>query len=187
MARENTTEMAVLGLLALGAKTGYDVRQACEEQLGHFWSESFGQIYPVLRRLHDRGWVEVDPAEGGGGGRRREHEITAEGLEALRAWIVTPPQPMRVRNELLLKLFLGRLVDRDGLRGLLRRHEDDARARREGLLSLRSIVAAEADPVDAPLWMVTIDYGVRALDAQAEWAREALAALSDADVPEVEP
>ena len=31
MARENTTEMAVLGLLALGAKTGYDVRQACEE------------------------------------------------------------------------------------------------------------------------------------------------------------
>jgi hypothetical protein len=33
---------------------GYDIKKEVEERLSHFWSESYGHIYPMLRRLHDR-------------------------------------------------------------------------------------------------------------------------------------
>ncbi|NNF27407.1 MAG: PadR family transcriptional regulator [Gemmatimonadetes bacterium] len=177
MARKNTTEVAVMGLLALGARTGYDVRKDCEEKLSHFWSESYGQIYPVLKALHERGWVVREPVAGSGP-TRYEHQLTDEGLSALRDWIVSPPQPLRVRDELLLKMFLGRLVDRKDLGVLLRAHAKRASARRDGLLAIRKLMnEGRSDFPDAPFWLVTVDFGIRSLEAQAEWADASLKAL----------
>ena len=51
MARMNKSRFALLGLLSLGAMSGYDLRKLFEQSLIHFWSESFGQIYPMLRSL----------------------------------------------------------------------------------------------------------------------------------------
>ena len=179
MVRDNTTEMAVMGLLALGARTGYDVRQECEQKLSHFWSESFGQIYPVLRALHERGWVSREPAAGPGP-TKYEHALTEEGRAALRQWIASPPQPMRVRNELLLKLFLGRMVDGEQLVELLRRHIARTRTVRGQLFAIKEKIETEyAEHPDARFWLVTIDYGVRSLEAQREWAEAAIDALSE--------
>ena len=51
MSRKSQTELAVLGALAVEPATGYGVRQAITQTLGHFWQESFGQIYPCLADL----------------------------------------------------------------------------------------------------------------------------------------
>ena len=51
MSRQSKTELAVLGALSVQPMSGYAVRAAITETLGHFWSESFGQIYPTLARL----------------------------------------------------------------------------------------------------------------------------------------
>ncbi|MBK6887071.1 MAG: hypothetical protein IPH03_12030 [Tetrasphaera sp.] len=53
--------------------TGYAVRAAITQTLGHFWSEGFGQIYPTLTGLTARG--EIRPAEPGrtSGSRFRAH------------------------------------------------------------------------------------------------------------------
>ena len=48
MARQAQTSTAVLGVLSIGSLTGYEIRQAISTVLGHFWHESFGQIYPCL-------------------------------------------------------------------------------------------------------------------------------------------
>ncbi|MGH9601902.1 MAG: PadR family transcriptional regulator, partial [Terriglobales bacterium] len=47
----NTTRFALLGLLSLGPQSGYDLKKRMEQSIAHFWSESYGQIYPTLRRL----------------------------------------------------------------------------------------------------------------------------------------
>ena len=47
-ARTSQTETAVLGALSVEPMTGYALREAIRDVLGHFWSESFGQIYPTL-------------------------------------------------------------------------------------------------------------------------------------------
>jgi len=51
MARGRQTELAVLGALSVQPMTGYAVREEIRQLLGHFWSESYGQIYPALAEL----------------------------------------------------------------------------------------------------------------------------------------
>lgn len=38
----NATEFAILGLLAEGPLSGYDIKKEVEERLSHFWSQSYG-------------------------------------------------------------------------------------------------------------------------------------------------
>src|SRR5580658_2289456 len=50
--REKASRFAVLGMLSLGEKlSGYDIRKVISESTANFWSESYGNIYPVLKRL----------------------------------------------------------------------------------------------------------------------------------------
>ena len=48
MSTHSQTQTAVLGALSIQPMTGYAVRENIQNVLGHFWSESFGQIYPTL-------------------------------------------------------------------------------------------------------------------------------------------
>src|SRR5690606_9913997 len=101
MAAVNRTEYAVLGPLALGARTGYDIKKMADGALGHFWNESFGHIYPILRRLDARGWVTstVEPQEGRPD--RKVYALTPAGEEALREWFALPGEPVPPRNQAL--------------------------------------------------------------------------------------
>ena len=53
-----STPNALLGLLSLGPMSGYDIRQLIPRSIGYFWNESYGQIYPGLKRLAAAGLVE---------------------------------------------------------------------------------------------------------------------------------
>src|ERR1035437_1832251 len=55
--RANQTATAVLGALSVAPMTGYALREAIRDVLGHFWSESFGQIYPTLTALERNGHI----------------------------------------------------------------------------------------------------------------------------------
>ena len=62
--------------------TGYALREAIVEVLGHFWRESFGQIYPILQKLEAEGLVACVGAEGRGRRQSRKYAITETGQEA---------------------------------------------------------------------------------------------------------
>ena len=73
MPRENKTRFAVLAMLSLGPRSGYDIQQQIQRTLGHFWSESHGQIYPTLRKLLAEGLAtaRTEPGTGSHGYARR--------------------------------------------------------------------------------------------------------------------
>ncbi|WP_411722563.1 PadR family transcriptional regulator [Mycetocola sp.] len=48
MARSDQSQTAILGALSIMPMTGYTLREEIRDTLGHFWSESFGQIYSTL-------------------------------------------------------------------------------------------------------------------------------------------
>jgi PadR family transcriptional regulator, regulatory protein AphA len=179
MARVNPTEFAILGLLAEEARSGYDIKQVVEERLGHFWSESFGHLYPMLRRLHERGLVGKEVERQEGRPDRKVYSITDAGRTALEAWFAEPPSPQRPRNEVLLRLFFGRHARPEQL---IR----DIRAQREGfaatLVQLRGVKArldAQASPHPDHVYRgLTIEYGLKALEALVEWGEEAESALT---------
>ncbi len=101
---KTTTAEALLGMLGMGPMSGYDLRQRIELSVGNFWTESFGQIYPALRKMESEGLVASEE-EGKAG--RKVYRLTATGRERLEEWLGVTPKPRVPRNETLLKLFLG--------------------------------------------------------------------------------
>jgi PadR family transcriptional regulator, regulatory protein AphA len=107
------TARVILGMLALGARTGYDIKRAIDLSTRFFWGASYGQIYPELHRLEERGLVEAQP-DPKGGRRRTVYRLTTAGDEALRAWLLDDTSFLfETRDEGVLKLFFGDLLDRD--------------------------------------------------------------------------
>ena len=45
-------------------RSGYDIKKAIDIATRFFWSASFGQIYPELKRLQKAGLVEVESEDG---------------------------------------------------------------------------------------------------------------------------
>ncbi len=105
--RSGASAEILLGLLAMEPMSGYDLARSIRAWVGHFWNESYGQIYPNLRRLAQNGLVKSRTERVAGKPERHVHSITEKGRERLRDWLAVPPHPESPRNELLLKVFLG--------------------------------------------------------------------------------
>jgi DNA-binding PadR family transcriptional regulator len=62
----STLEFALVGLLRQKAQAGYDLRKTFTETAMRHYSDSPGSIYPALRRLQARGWIEAEPKDSRG-------------------------------------------------------------------------------------------------------------------------
>jgi DNA-binding PadR family transcriptional regulator len=98
---------AVLGVLSRSPDGvhGYALKRQCERVLGHFWQLNFGEIYRVLDRLADGGFIEqvlLEPPA-----NRKLYRITEKGKRSLDAFILSPPNdvPRPLRQELAVKLL----------------------------------------------------------------------------------
>lgn len=177
MARRSQTEMAVLGGLSRGPRTAYALREAIRDVLGHFWRESFGQIYPTLTLLEGRGLVERRGGERPGSST---FTITAAGLARLRDLLGEPVTVAPARNGLLLRLFFGRTLGAPACRELLLAASGDAEKRLGEYDALvRQVSADDADSPDLPYVLMTISAGRHNALAAMNWANEALGMLED--------
>jgi DNA-binding PadR family transcriptional regulator len=126
---------AVLGLLALGPRSGYDIKRSVDRTIRHFWAASYGQIYPELKRLEEAGWIKG--SDGSRGARsRRVYKITAAGRRALGGWLYGHETRIELRDESLLRLFFADTLPRDHALGLLAARREGYRAMLEYLRSL---------------------------------------------------
>ena len=181
MARSDQSQTAILGALSLMPMTGYALREQIRDTLGHFWSESFGQIYPTLAVLEDQGLVERHPSDGS---RSTTYGITEAGTARLRELLAEPPREPKPRNGLMLRLFFGAQLGTDACRELILQ----ARERAENQLSELDLARQELlrDPglADAaPYISLTISAGQHSARATISWATEALAQLAEMDSP----
>src|SRR5918996_3741038 len=177
MARPNQTEAAVLGALTVMPMTGYALREAIRDVLGHFWSESFGQIYPTLARLERSGLVKRSDSARTGSSTFR---ITPAGRRRLRELLAQPIQQVPPRNGLMLRLFFGRQLGPEACRSLV--HEAKAEAERrlaqyEGIR--KDLLDEQEHAEDRPYWLLTVSAGEHTARAAIAWADEALAALDE--------
>jgi DNA-binding PadR family transcriptional regulator len=165
--------MAVLGGLGVMPMTGYALRQGIRDVLGHFWSESFGQIYPTLARLESEGLVARGSAE-----RSAPYSITEAGVERLRELLAQPVQHVPPRNGLLLRLFFGRQLGPEACRALVLDARSQAEAQLQQFAAIRDEIASEPEnDVDPPYWLLTVSAGEHAARATIAWADESLAAI----------
>ena len=101
----NPTGRVILGMIAFGKRTGYDIKTFVDRTTRYFWAASYGQIYPELKRLEDQGLVRGRP-EPSGGRARTVYELTDAGQAALEHWLGAEDEPSyELRDEGMLKLF----------------------------------------------------------------------------------
>ena len=99
------TGKVILGMLAFGKNTGYEIKQFVDKTTRFFWAASYGQIYPELKRLEDQGLVRGRP-EPSGGRARTVFELTDAGHAELTRWLSSEDeQSYELRDEGMLKLF----------------------------------------------------------------------------------
>jgi len=179
MARRSSSSMEVLlGLLAIEPMSGYDLGQTIRASVGHFWNESYGQIYPSLKKLAQGGFVTSKTERQKRKPDRHVYSITKKGRERLAKWLAVPPQPEIPRNELLLKLFFGKQVPAEILIGYVERMAEEHRT------LLQVLKRAEREQIDknqrypgAPYWRMAAHFGQMEMEAHLRWAQEAVAEL----------
>src|SRR5271166_2268130 len=180
MARRSSSSMEVLlGLLAIEPMSGYDLGLTIRGSVGYFWNESYGQIYPNLKKLANDGFVSCKTERQKGKPDRRIYSITPKGRERLMTWLAVSPQPEIPRNELLLKLFFGEQVPTQILIGYVERMAEERRA----LIEL--LERTEREEIDknqhypgAPYWRMAARFGQMEMRAHLRWAEETLAELN---------
>ncbi|MGI5256200.1 PadR family transcriptional regulator [Streptomyces angustmyceticus] len=139
------TGWAVLGLLSFGEElSGYDLKKWSDWSLRFFyWSPSFSQIYGELKRLEKAGYVSSRMVAQETGNRdKRVYVITDAGMVAVRHWArEAPVEPPVLKHGVMLRLWLGHLLEAEQMREVLGRHREYAETMRQ---------RAEHDARDAP-------------------------------------
>lgn len=180
MARTNRTRFAVLGMLMSGPRSGYDLKKDFEEQISGFWSESLGQIYPALAALKQEKLVAVTSRRGPGRPERKVYRITKKGEEAFRHWLLQPAEPIRWRNELLLKVFFGTELETDEVLAHVQRLEASEREITATYKHFeREIEKRPATDKRRFYWRLALSSGRHLNKARLAWCREAKAALAE--------
>src|SRR5947209_2707072 len=103
-AQLSPTDHAILACLTICPMSGYELREFIASSIGNFWAESFGQLYPALKRLQSQHLAHSSETKQG---KRRKitYTLTPAGHDRLRSWLDQPAAPQVPRSELLLKLF----------------------------------------------------------------------------------
>jgi len=108
VSKENKSRYAILGILSNGPMSGYDIKKFIEVSISNFWSESYGQIYPILKQLSEEGLTSSHTEEQEGKPERYVYTLTSKGWDSLRKWLAEPGEYQVGRIEVLLKLFFGK-------------------------------------------------------------------------------
>ena len=191
----------LLGLLQRPA-TGYELKAAFTESVRHFWSAELSQIYPTLKRLEQRGFLESRVEPSPRGPDRRVYTRSVAGRNALTAWLRGGPVVGTERFTYLAQLFfMDALGNDDETRVFL----EDLRAHFVRWLSQMTAFehdiraehgpAPERYPASDFHQFASLRMGIHSIRAKVAWCDETLATLdtrhatsADAPVPqEVEP
>ena len=184
--RHSRTAYVILGMLSIAPKaSGYEIHKAIEENFGSFWGESYGQIYPTLKRLATEGLIEACLPEVAPKKRRQEYALTDAGHVALREWLAKPFQNDPPRNEFLLKLFFGR----EASPGVSIAHVRELNERnRRTLTTLEGIEKMahqhQSQNPHKPYWMLTLGLGIAMTRAALDWGESALKELASIEAAE---
>jgi DNA-binding PadR family transcriptional regulator len=187
--REVKSKYAILGMLSIAPMSGYDIKKEVENSISNFWSESYGQIYPVLKSLIAEKLVTKNVQSEAGKPDRHVYALTAKGRKELRRWLLEGFAPKVQRNEFLLKLFFGAEI---GTKTNIA-HVEQYRELQRALLQKYTAVEKEltreyAGEPKAAYWLMTVRYGEHISRALLAWCEKTLAELNkiaegDRDVP----
>ena len=111
---------ALLVALSERPGTGLELARRFERSIGFFWQATHQQIYRVLARMAEAGWVSVETRRDPGKPEQKQYAVTQEGARALATWLAEPTPAEAIRSELAVKLRGASYGDRDAVLATVR-------------------------------------------------------------------
>jgi len=168
--KENKSQYAILGILASEPASGYAIKKAITDSTTHFWKESDGSIYPILKRLGDEGLIETVQEKAR---NCRVYAITKAGQNALVEWLERKECDHSVRNEFLLKIFFSKHLSKEVRRVLIKQYQTNLQSKKNIYKGIETMLEKEQHP-ETPFWKLTLRHGMLSVDAALTWCQEAL-------------
>ena len=150
--------------------SGYKIAESRKAWFAHFWNESYGQIYPTLKKLQTSGDIEKLPPQSGQ--RGDVYKITDKGQKTLEAWLQTPAVPPSLRDEHFLKFFGASAIPIS----VHLEHLERKRQQLRGFLADTKLSLAHLEHVPHPdkdYWQLMIRHGALTYEAELAWLDEA--------------
>jgi DNA-binding PadR family transcriptional regulator len=178
-------EHILLGLICTSPSSGYDLKRVFAATPMGLYQPSSGALYPALRRLEDRDLVRAQPVSGHpaqAARHRRVYEPTPAGRMTHAEWLRTPIDPATASRDLGLHLMRFVMMEpvfpREEVLAFLR-----------SLADALAVLVAQLERYTATTEMselhpvLALDHGLAVHRASLRWARQTIAALSEAAVP----
>jgi len=117
-------EHAILVSLAEKASTGYDLARRFDKSIGQFWTATHQQVYKVLARMEDAGWLQGTHVAQDGRPDKKVYDLTDAGRDELASWIARPVETESTRSDLAVKVRGASYGDPAAVRAEVKRHRD---------------------------------------------------------------
>ena len=175
------TEFVILGMLVISPKSGYDIRQEIKRDLGAFWSESDGQLYPALKRLVEAEEIKLLNIAQENSRAKKTYEITDLGRLRLRKWLEQPIATDIIRNEFCLKMFFAASADPEVVKDMVLAQRRSLRHAltwvKHGYSDIEAIEDDSPSSLHKPFWFATAKYGDYLINAKLKWCDEMIEEL----------
>jgi DNA-binding PadR family transcriptional regulator len=170
---------AILSLLSNDAYSGYEIAKEFQGSVGYFWQASHQQIYRELKKLEEQGLVRMEEISHEGPLNKKIYYITDLGKQTLAEWIDSETELGVVREDILVKIFAGHLVDR---KILIRQLEQQRRLYQKNLLKLQETekeVFGKTQSFDNKMLCqsLTLQMGLKYYQAWIDWCDESIEKL----------
>lgn len=165
-------ELSALGLLQRQPLHGYRLKKQLEVFMGSCISVNYGAIYPLLKRLEERGDIEAGREEASQAGpSRKMYQITEQGRNAWRKQMQAHPQESWVnsRSRFYIKFFFFKDLEPEERIQLLELRLIECRLRKQYLHEQET----EFAPV-GPYQAEAMNRCYKELGIEIEWLKEQL-------------
>lgn len=177
MKERSKTRYAILGILTIESMNGYEIKKMIDSSIAHFWNESFGQLYPTLKKLEQEGLII---SEANNDSKNSSiYSITNHGRDVLKNWLSLPSENEIMRIEPLLKIFFGYNNSKEVTINHIKNLKKEYLTKIAVLSSIVLELENMKKPGNAHLYpLLTAKYGITAYEASVKWADEALDILN---------
>ncbi|HIK44287.1 MAG TPA: PadR family transcriptional regulator [Leptolyngbyaceae cyanobacterium M65_K2018_010] len=170
---------AILSALTERPCSGYDLAKQFDGSVGFFWHASHQQIYRELTKLEQQGLVTAEAVPQEGRPDKKLYQVTEAGQALLRDWIAQPSKGSPLKDELLVKLFVGYLVPPETAIAMLQQERSHHAATLEEYQAIeqRYFAKPAAMTPAGQFQYITLRNGIHYETAWLTWCDETLATL----------
>jgi DNA-binding PadR family transcriptional regulator len=172
-------EHAILVSLTERAGSGYELARRFDRSIGFFWPATHQQIYRVLRRMDEAGWVTHTDIAQEGRPDKKVYEVSESGRDELRRWLAEPVDPVLLRDGLGVKLRGASLGDTSAVLREVERHRAEHATRLETYRSIQRRDFPKPDKLNGRELhqYLVLRGGIRAEESFLGWCDEVIQAM----------